>query len=51
MLQDLTFVDSVLPITVFDLAAIRGKFSCKNTGGVRVLLLRLPLIIIFCTLN
>ena len=31
MLQELTFVDSVLLITVFDLAAVRGKFSCKNT--------------------
>ena len=31
MPQELTFVDSVLLITVFDLAAVRGKFSCKNT--------------------
>jgi hypothetical protein len=34
MLQELTFVDSVLLIrliTLFDLAAVRGKFSCKNT--------------------
>jgi hypothetical protein len=31
MLQELTFVDSVLLITVFDLYAVRGKFSCKNT--------------------
>jgi hypothetical protein len=31
MLQELTFVDSVLLITVFDLAAIRGEFSYKNT--------------------
>ena len=31
MLHELTFVDSVLLITVFDLAAVRGKFSCKNT--------------------
>ena len=31
MLQELTFVDSVLLITVFDLAAVRAKFSCKNT--------------------
>ena len=31
MLNELTFVDSVLLITVFDLAAVRGKFSCKNT--------------------
>ena len=31
MLQELTFVDSVLLLTVFDLAAVRGKFSCKNT--------------------
>ena len=30
MLQELTFVDNVLPITVFDLPAVRGKFSCKN---------------------
>ena len=29
MLQELTFVDSVLLITVFDSAAVRGKFSCK----------------------
>ena len=28
MLQELTFVDSVLLITVFDLAAVCGKFSC-----------------------
>jgi hypothetical protein len=31
MLQELTFVDSVLLITVFDLAVVRGKFRCKNT--------------------
>ena len=31
MLQELIFVDSVLLITVFDLAAVCGKFSCKNT--------------------
>ena len=31
MLEGLTFVDSLLLITVFDLAAVRGKFSCKNT--------------------
>jgi hypothetical protein len=31
MLQELTFVDSVLLITVFDLVAVRGKFSSKNT--------------------
>jgi hypothetical protein len=31
MLQELTFVDSVLLITVFDSAAVRCKFSCKNT--------------------
>jgi hypothetical protein len=31
MLQELTFVDSVLLITVFDLAAVRDKFSSKNT--------------------
>jgi hypothetical protein len=31
MLRELNFVDSVLLITVFDLAAVRGKFSCKNT--------------------
>jgi hypothetical protein len=30
MLQELTFVDSVLLITVFDSVAVRGKFSCKN---------------------
>ena len=30
MLQELTFVDSVLLVTVFDLPAVRGKFSCKN---------------------
>jgi hypothetical protein len=30
MLQELTFVDSVLLIIVFDSAAVRGKFSCKN---------------------
>jgi hypothetical protein len=29
-LQQLTFVDSVLLVTVFDLLAVRGKFSCKN---------------------
>jgi hypothetical protein len=31
MLQELTFVDSVLLITVSTLAAVRGKFSCRNT--------------------
>jgi hypothetical protein len=31
MLEEFTFVDSVLQITVFDSAAVRGKFSCKNT--------------------
>ena len=31
MLQELTFVDSFLIIAVFDLAAVRGKFSCKNS--------------------
>jgi hypothetical protein len=31
MLHKLTFVDSVLPITVFDLAEVRDKFSCKST--------------------
>jgi hypothetical protein len=31
MLHELTFVDSVLLITVFDLAAVRDKFSCKHT--------------------
>ena len=30
MLQELTFVDGVLLLTVFDLPAVRGKFSCKN---------------------
>ena len=30
MLQQLTFVDSFLLIIVFDLPAVRGKFSCKN---------------------
>ena len=30
MLQELTFVDRVLLITVFDLAVVRGKFSYKN---------------------
>ena len=29
-LHELTFVDSVLLVTVFDLHAVRGKFSCKN---------------------
>ena len=30
MLQELTFVDSVVLLTVFDVATVRGKFSCKN---------------------
>ena len=30
-LQQLTFVDSISPITLFDLPAVRGKFGCKNT--------------------
>ena len=29
-LQEPTFVDSVLLVAVFDLPAVRGKFSCKN---------------------
>jgi hypothetical protein len=31
MLEELTFVDRVLLITVVDLATVRSKFSCKNT--------------------
>ena len=31
LFQELTFVYSVLQITVFDSPAARGKFSCKNT--------------------
>jgi hypothetical protein len=32
MLQQLTFVDSIPQITMFDLPAVRNKFSCKNTS-------------------
>jgi hypothetical protein len=30
-LKQLTFVDIILLLIVFDIPAVRGKFSCKNT--------------------
>ncbi len=42
MLQELTFGNSVLLITVVDTAAVRGKFSCKNTPKFTARARRVP---------